>query len=522
MLVMPGLDDRISDYGDRMSNTGCEQFPEGSHVRNACEGATDMRLDQVNRLRERVGAQPITEEERAPRVSSKEKPQSKPLPDRQRAIPLDASGARLPKGERRRKSGGCSGCGGKKTPLKPNGYGPGSQLLAILEADGVPHCEDCVGLAAQMDTWGKSGCAVKINAIVADVLPRAVVWVGANKPWTSRLLTVTGLKTVSLELAIKRKVMQAIEMAADPPVKAAPRRNKRMATGWRAAFKPAPGVPTFKTIQDLAADTWALVPQIPGNVTEIIGVSRSGVAPATILAMALHLPLSILRQGSNDLVPASNGWRLKAGPPRKDGTVLVVDDTTMTGTSLEHARNILKRVRREKIHAAVYCNPAAATKPDLWAVDLPWPHLLEWNLFNSVLLGGLATDFDGILCEDCLPEEDDDGPKYERFLRETKPHYMIRKEPIKLIVTARTEKYRGLTMEWLAKWGLRVERLEMRKNRMQNVIDFKARHYKKFLHSNKRGIKPRLFIESDPRQAEAIAKASGGLVVCPAAARCYQ
>src|SRR5690606_15176720 len=113
------------------------------------------------------------------------------------------------------------------------------------------------------------------------------------------------------------------------------------------------------------------------------------------------------------------------------------------------------------IAAAVYVNPFARVKPDVWVRDLPWPHLLEWNLFNSVLSPSMAVDFDGILCHDCPPQDDDDGPRYARFLREVQPLYVMRKTVVQLIVTARLEKYRPQTLDWLARHGIAVKTLVM-------------------------------------------------------------
>jgi hypothetical protein len=53
------------------------------------------------------------------------------------------------------------------------------------------------------------------------------------------------------------------------------------------------------------------------------------------------------------------------------------------------------------------------------------------------------------------------------------------------------------------------------------MADFKAEHFRTFIRQHRRGLKPPLFVESDPHLAARIAKLSGGLVVCPAAGRCF-
>lgn len=291
-------------------------------------------------------------------------------------------------------------------------------------------------------------------------------------------------------------------------------------------FTPGDAPARYLTAADLAADTLRLVPQLPPDITAVAGVSRSGLAPATLLAMHLHLPLFVLRHKHRDLLPAGHGWRMRDGQPEREGTLLVVDDTTMRGGSVQETRNILVSMRRPYLTASVYCNPRAEHKPDLWAADLPWPHLLGWNLFNSVLTRSAAVDFDGVLCRDCTPEEDDDGPRYRKFLETAAPLHLVRRAPIPLIVTARLEKYREPTEAWLRKWGVRWKSLVMGpwrslKERARNdIAAYKADHFAPFA-ARPCGIKPKLFIESDPRQAVRIAALTGRLVVCPTNAKCY-
>ena len=79
---------------------------------------------------------------------------------------------------------------------------------------------------------------------------------------------------------------------------------------------------------------------------------------------------------------------------------------------------------------------------------LPLPRIFEWNLFHHPILEQTCVDIDGVLCNDPEESENDDGPKYEQFLRTVKPIYIPTKE-IGWLVTCRLEKYRELTAEWL-------------------------------------------------------------------------
>jgi hypothetical protein len=59
-----------------------------------------------------------------------------------------------------------------------------------------------------------------------------------------------------------------------------------------------------------------------------------------------------------------------------------------------------------------------------------------------------------------------------------------------------------------------------RERNRSDIGEWKAGHFKAFMKRH-RQIKPALFVESDVRQAQRIAEISGGVVVCPAAGRCF-
>jgi len=207
------------------------------------------------------------------------------------------------------------------------------------------------------------------------------------------------------------------------------------------------------------------------------------------------------------------------------GPVVVIDDTVMTGNSLKAVLPRIRETYPTALSAAVYVNPNANVKPDIWVRDLPWPHVLEWNLFNSVMTPHCAFDMDGVLCYDCPPGSDDDGANYAKFLAEATPKFYVRKVPI-TVVTARLMKYERQTRDWFAQNGFNVQELVMgpwhnnQQRAQADVAKFKSDAFKRF---SQRGhaIKPPMFVESDPGLAERIAQLSGGIVVCPTSERCY-
>lgn len=291
----------------------------------------------------------------------------------------------------------------------------------------------------------------------------------------------------------------------------------------------AEGVPRFITSAQMQEDIKLLVSKLPSDITAIAGVARSGLAAATMVSMYTHLPMLTIRQTKNDVVATGNGWRIGGNRHIDPATekVAVVDDTVMTGNSFSALQPLLESTFKNYVRCAVYVNPKAKIKPDIWAIDLGWPHLLEWNLFNSVLSPNMACDFDGILCRDCPPGSDDDGPRYLEFIRNAQPLYLPRKVPIPLIVTARIEKYRAETEGWLERHGIKCDRLIMHQaktladRQRDDIAAFKARRFDRWAKKHLATPPPLAFIESEDWQARAIHEKTGRMTICPAAAKVY-
>lgn len=290
--------------------------------------------------------------------------------------------------------------------------------------------------------------------------------------------------------------------------------------------------PRWISKRKLVEDTDRLLAMLPEGITAVAGHARSGMLPATLVAMALHVPLWMIRSDDEhrDIVPTGHGWRLLKGSPEKRGTLLVVDDNCMTGHSLTRLRPIVAKWAKENlfektVEAVVYVNPLAQHQPDLHVDYVPWPCYYEWIFFNSTFSPGFALDFDGILCRDCTPEEDQNEELYREFLRTASPKFLPRREPVSLVVTARQEKYRAETLDWLNRHGIQVKRLVMHpdgERTIDSVVKLKGDTFKEFMKTPaSAGFGRHVFVESDDRQAQKIAQISGGMVICPASERVY-
>ena len=170
---------------------------------------------------------------------------------------------------------------------------------------------------------------------------------------------------------------------------------------------------------------------------------------------------------------------------------------------------------------AAYLWKKCPDPPEFWLREFPCTWICEWRFFSSFFVFKTGYDFDGLLCRDCRPDEDDDGPKYLNFIRTAEPLNVPRPQQIPLIATARREAYRAETLQWLARHGASVDRLVMgqwsslRDRTAEKVVEMKAEAFRDDSRLT-------FFAESDPWQAEEIARlVPAKPVVCPPTGRIW-
>ena len=413
----------------------------------------------------------------------------------------------------------------------------GDTLAAIIarETGEQVDCTGCQNEIASLNVMTREQVMAQIDAIAYRIRSRAQT---VARTWWQRW--GAALAPGLVEGKIKEWIIEALDATPQPeprrpgrqykqrPQPNIPPRNTRRTLPSRprpqrrrGAFAMGTDRPRWVSAAQFATDVRDFAARVPSDITAIAGVARSGLSPATMLSMYLHLPLLAIRQTLNDVIEAGNGWRLGGSSHiRPQGKVLIVDDTCMTGNSFRQVLPIMRGW--DAMTAAFYCIPAVSLKPDMWQAELQWPHMLEWNIFNSVLSPNMALDFDGILCHDPERWQDDDGENYRQFILNAKPLYLPRKAPVPLIVTARIERYRAETMEWLTRHRIRVNQLIMhpahstRERERDNVAAYKARHFAAWAKVHRPRPAPLMFVESDPRQAERIFHLTGHMTVCPA------
>jgi orotate phosphoribosyltransferase len=286
-------------------------------------------------------------------------------------------------------------------------------------------------------------------------------------------------------------------------------------------IKPRARNSTYITVQDLNIDVKGLALKLPSDIDLVVGIPRSGLLAALLLGLYLNLPVT-------DVDGLCEGRLLEPGPRYNDGApinlegvrkVLVLDDTiTPKGRAMKKARAAIEKagLPYEFYYAAVYPYEGAIKQEprlvDFWARTVENPNCWEWNVMHHPRLPNTCVDFDGVLCRDPLPFEDDDGEEYVRFITEVPP--LVRPSyEIGWIVTSRLEKYRGLTEEWLKRNGIRYRNLVMM-NYPDKASRIASRAHASYKAKVYKASKAALFIESSPVIAEEILALSGKPVLC--------
>lgn len=275
----------------------------------------------------------------------------------------------------------------------------------------------------------------------------------------------------------------------------------------------------YRSIADLSNTIRENLYKIPCDVDLIVGIPRSGMLAANILALNLNLKFCDLNSYINDS-PLEHGRTRKPrqsdiSHPSEACHVLVVDDSICTGKSMSIARQKIDQCgwKTKVTYCGVYVAPESIFQADLVMDILDSDRSFEWNTMHLPdLLLTCCVDIDGVLCVDPTNEQNDDGPAYLEFLTNAKP-LVLPSYPIGHLVTSRLEKYRYQTECWLARHGVEYKNLYMldlpdadTRRRLNCHASFKAGIYRKLYDTT-------LFIESERFQAMQIVRLSGKQVL---------
>lgn len=274
----------------------------------------------------------------------------------------------------------------------------------------------------------------------------------------------------------------------------------------------------YRSLADLNDAIISNLHRLPRDIDLVVGIPRSGLLAANLLSLVANIPLTDLDSFLEGRVYSSGTSTKRTARLDRDlgqmRRILVLDDSIKSGAAIRAARARIAEagIEAEIVYAAVYGLTSTHPDIDLIFEQVANPRIFQWNFMHHIVLEQACVDIDGVLCLDPTKQENDDGEAYRRFLSEAIPlHTTSRK--IGWLVTSRLEKYRDLTEAWLKAQGIEYGELVMldlpsaeERRRLGAHGTFKAEFYRKADST--------LFIESEERQAEVIARLSGKPVLC--------
>lgn len=274
----------------------------------------------------------------------------------------------------------------------------------------------------------------------------------------------------------------------------------------------------YRSIADMNDAIVQNLHRLPKDIDLVVGIPRSGILAANLFCLITNIPMTDLDRFIEGQVYSSgiSGKRRTAldRDLSKMRRILILDDSIRSGKAMREARDRLEAagLGGNVMLGAIFGTKADHAEADFVFEVVPDPRLFQWNLMHHVFLEKSCVDIDGVLCIDPTREENDDGPAYRKFLVEAAPLHVPTRR-IGTLVTSRLAKYRDLTEAWLARQGIEYDALVMldlpskeERQRLGVHGSFKGEVYRKS--------DARFFIESEPAQAEVIARISGKPALC--------
>ncbi len=274
----------------------------------------------------------------------------------------------------------------------------------------------------------------------------------------------------------------------------------------------------FKSYNDLIEDVKTSIPNLHAHSFDlIVGIPRSGMIPAYVISAFLNADCTDLENFIANR-PIQRGITRKTRKPvnfpSEATSVLLVDDSIYSGESLRLAVSKIPEAYRKNLKTlVVYGSGPGIKSVDICIQELNGRKLFEWGIFHNKLIPKTCIDMDGVLCEDCTIDDNDDGENYLKFIRNANPLYKPT-EKVYAIVSNRLEKYREETERWLSINGIEYGKLVLLDlpNKAERVKIDAGTDHKGFYFKN--ASESELFIESSFNQSLSISRVSGKPVYC--------
>lgn len=267
----------------------------------------------------------------------------------------------------------------------------------------------------------------------------------------------------------------------------------------------------YRSISDMNTLILKNLHKLPHDLDLIVGVPRSGMLPANLIALYLNKPFTDIDSFVEGKIYAS-GERGKDLNSLNIHRVLIMDDSISSGNAMSKALSKVDSVRDKYniMTGVVFATTNSAEKVNFYCEKIDSSRIFQWNIFHHNILQKSCVDIDGVLCVD--PPVDDDGPIYRKYIMNA-PALYTPTVTIDTLVSCRLEKYRKETEQWLKNNNIKYNKLIL--------LDFpsKAERVKWGKHGEYKGKMMKdsgnlLFIESSLSQAKVINQISGVPVFC--------
>lgn len=267
----------------------------------------------------------------------------------------------------------------------------------------------------------------------------------------------------------------------------------------------------YRSIAELNDRVVDWIGVLPRDLDLIVGIPRSGMLAANLLALHLHLPFTDLDGFCTGRILASGQRGVPDADLNRSLSVLVVDDSVCSGVSMRRARAMVTAagLSHNVRYGAVFATPDAVREGevDLFAEAVPMPRAFEWNILYTPQLQRFCIDFDEVIAGagDDAAWADTAGAQ---GTPDSRVPLFLPRHRIGWLVTTRPEAMRAQTLSWLAQHGIECGQLIMpaTPRDVRSAVAFKARVYQT--------TGAELLIEGDPNHAAAIAERAGKPVFC--------
>lgn len=280
----------------------------------------------------------------------------------------------------------------------------------------------------------------------------------------------------------------------------------------------------YITLADLTTAVRKNIWKIPHDIDFVIGIPRSGMLPATIIAEFINVPLIDLHSLCRGGIPSGGNRLSLVKKQTKDRMkVLVVDDTVFSGTSMKAARKVLEPLEEkiDLVYCAAFLEGPGENTIDIYLEDVRMYTnnykdivIYEYNIFHHYAPTSMCCmyDIDGVFCMD--PPDERDEETYRDYIANAVPLF-VPKVPIGKIVTYRLQKNEQITKDWLERHGIRYGKLIMFPAQTweeRNATGITPEQMKAEAYMN--DDQSKLFIESNDWQARRIWEISKKPVLC--------